>query len=97
MVNWTRAKVARDFKRQSLPNALLITISGDGEKAAIWRLEECEIGRQMIRLQAIPAQMSCNHVLEWVGEAVLKEYKNLAHKPQPARRRPRRHPCGHRV
>ena len=33
--NWTRAKVARDFKRQSLQNGLLITVSGDCEKAAI--------------------------------------------------------------
>ena len=31
----------------------------------------------MIGLQAIPAGMSCNNVVEWVGEEVLKEYKNL--------------------
>ena len=37
MVSCTRAKVARDFKRQSLLNALLNTVSGDHEKAAIWR------------------------------------------------------------
>ena len=79
VVNCTRAKVARDFKRQSLRNALLITVSGDGEKAAIWRLDECEVGGQTIRLQAVPAQMSCDDVLQWVGEEVLKEYKNLAH------------------
>ena len=30
--------------------------------------------------QAIPAWMSCSHVLDWVGAEVLKEYKNLAHK-----------------
>ena len=78
VVNWTRAK-ALDFKRQSLPNALLLTVSGHCEKAAIWRLDKCEVGGQTIRLQAIPAQMSCDNVLEWVGEEVLKEYKNLAH------------------
>ena len=33
--NWTNAHVARDFKRQSLLNALLITISGYCNKAAI--------------------------------------------------------------
>ena len=78
VVNWTRAKVARDFKRQSLQNALLITVSGHPEKAAIWRLDENEVGGQTIRLQAIPARMSCDNVLEWAGEEVLKEYKNLA-------------------
>ena len=44
MVNWTTAKVDRDFKRQSLWNALLITVSGVCEKAAIWRLDENEEG-----------------------------------------------------
>ena len=56
MVNWTRAKVARYFKRQSLLNALVITVSGAREKAAIWRLDECGMGGQRILLQAIPAQ-----------------------------------------
>ena len=79
VVKWTRAKVARDFKRQSLRSALLITISGDREKAAIWRLDESEVGSQTICLHAIPARISCDYVLEWVGEEVLKEYKNLAH------------------
>ena len=37
------------------------------------------MGGQTIRLQAIPAQMSCDDLLEWVGEEVLKEYKNLGH------------------
>ena len=64
VVNWTRAKVARDFKRQSLRNALLIAVSGDREKAAIWRLDETAMSGQTIRLQAIPAQMSCDDVLE---------------------------------
>ena len=77
VVNWTRVKAARDFKRQSLRNAFLITVSVDREKAAIWRLEESEVGGQTIRLQAIPAQMSCHDVLDRVGEEVLKEYKNL--------------------
>ena len=35
------------------------------------------MGGQTIRLQAIPARMSCDEVLEWVGEEVLKEYWNL--------------------
>ena len=38
VVNWTKADVARDFQRQSLQNALLITVSGDRGGAAIWRL-----------------------------------------------------------
>ena len=46
VVNWTKANVARDFKMQSLRNALLITVSGDREKAAMWRLDKCEVGRQ---------------------------------------------------
>ena len=79
VVNWRRAKVAREFKRQSLRNALLITISGICEKAAIWRLEGIEVGGQTICLQAIQARMSCDDLLEWVGEEVLKEYKILAH------------------
>ena len=78
VVNWTRAK-AWDFKMQPLRNALLFTVSGHREKAAIWRLEECGVGGQTIHLQAIRARMSCDDVLEWVGEEVLKEYKNLSH------------------
>ena len=69
--------MAWDFKRHSLRNALLITISADREKAAIRHLDECEVGGQTIFLQAIPVWMSCDDVLEWVGEEVLKEYKNL--------------------
>ena len=38
-----------------------------------------DVGGQTIRLQAIPARMSCDDVLEWVGEEVLKEYRNLHH------------------
>ena len=34
---------------------------------------------QTIRLQAIPARMSCDEILECVGEEVLKEYRNLHH------------------
>ena len=34
VVNWTRARVARDFKRQSLQNALLFTVSGYREKGS---------------------------------------------------------------
>ena len=32
-----------------------------------------------IRLQAIPARMSCDEILDRVGEEVLKEYRNLHH------------------
>ena len=66
VVNWTKPNVARLYRRRSLQNALDITISGDREKAAIWRL-------------SIPARMSCEDVLEWVGEEVFPEYKNLHH------------------
>ena len=40
----------------------------------MWRLDECELSGQ-----AIPARMSCDEILEWVGEEVLKEYRNLQH------------------
>ena len=75
----TRKNVARDVKRHSLRNALLITVTGDREKTAMWRLDECDVSGQIIRLQAIPARMSCDEILEWVGEEVLKEYRNLHH------------------
>ena len=75
----TRKNVARDVKRHSLRNALLITVTGDREKTAMWRLDECELSGQTIRLQAIQARMSCDEILEWVGEEVLKEYRNLHH------------------
>ena len=71
--------MARDVKRHSLRNALLITVTGDREKTAMWRLDECEVAGQTICLQAIPAQMTCDKVLEWVGEEVLKEYRNPHH------------------
>ena len=79
VVAWTRKNVARDVKQHSLRNALLITVSGDREKTAMWRLDECDVTGQTIRLQAIPARMSCDEILEWVGEEVLKEYRNLHH------------------
>ena len=79
LVAWTKQHVAPDVKRHSLRNALLITATGDREKTAMWRLDECEFDGQTIRLQAIPARMSCHEVLEWVGEEVLKEYRNLHH------------------
>ena len=81
VVNWTRAK---DFRRQSLRKALHITLSGDREIAAIWRLDEGEVGGQIICLQAIPAQMSCNDVLEWAAEEVLKEYERPGPQPRTA-------------
>ena len=79
VVAWTRKNVARDVRQHSLRNALLITVSGDREKTAIWRLDECDVSGQTIRLQAIQARMSCDEILEWVGEEVLKEYRNLHH------------------
>ena len=79
VVAWTRKNVTRDVKRHSLRNALLITFRGDREKTAIWRLDECDVGGQTIRLQASPARMSCDKILEWVGEEVLKKYRNLHH------------------
>ena len=79
VVAWTRKNVARDVKRHSLRNALLITVSGDRQKTAMWRLDKCDVSGQTIRLQPIPARMSCDEILEWVGEEVLKEYRNLHH------------------
>ena len=79
VVAWTRKNVARDVKRHSLRNALLITVSGDREKTAMWRLDECDVSGQTLRLQASPARMSCDEILEWVGDEVLKEYRNLHH------------------
>ena len=33
-----------------------------------WRLDECEVGGQRIRMQAVPARMSSEDVLEWIRE-----------------------------
>ena len=71
LVKWIRAKVARDFKRQSLRNFLRITVSEGCEKAAIWCLDRCEVNSQTICLQSFPARMNCNEVLKWVEEEVL--------------------------
>ena len=79
VVAWTRKNVARDVRQHSLRNALLITVSGDREKTAMWRLDKCDVSGQTICLQAIPARISCGEILEWVGEEVLKEYRNLHH------------------
>ena len=79
VVAWMRKNLARGVKRHSLQNALLITVSGDREKTAMWRLDECDVSGQTIRLQAFPARMSCDEILEWVGDEVLKEYRNLHH------------------
>ena len=79
VANWTTRNVAQDFKKQCLRNPILLTVSGDREKAAIWRLDECDVGGQTILLQAILARMSYGDVLEWVRQGVFKEYKNLNH------------------
>ena len=71
VVAWRRKNVAREVKRHSLRNALLIT--------AMRRLDVCDVSGQTIRLQAILARMSCDEILEWVEEEVLKEYRNLHH------------------
>ena len=76
---WTKKHVARDVKRRELRNALLITVTGDREKTAMLRLDECDVGGQTLRLQAIPARITCDEVLEWVGKEVLKDYRNLHH------------------
>ena len=57
VVSWAKKNVARNVKRHSLRNALLITVSGDREKTAMWRLDDCELSGQTIRLQPIPARM----------------------------------------
>ena len=76
---WTNKHVARDVKRRELQNAILITVTGDREKTAMLRLDECDVGGQTLRLQPIPAWMTCDEVLDWVGEEVLKEYRNFHH------------------
>ena len=73
VVAWTRKNVTQDVKRDSLRNALLITVTGNGS------LDGGDLGGQTICLQGVPARMSCDEVLEWVGEEVLKEYRNLHH------------------
>ena len=90
VVSWAKKNVARDVKRHSLRNALLITVSGDREKTAIWRLDDCELSGQTIRLQPIPARMSCDEILEWVGEEVLKGVPKPPPHPRVEARRPRR-------
>ena len=79
VVAWTKRHVARDVKQHFLRNALLITVTGDREKTAMWRLDECELCGQTIRQQAIAERMSCDEVLEWVGEEVLEDHGNLHH------------------
>ena len=79
MLAWTNKHVVRDVKRRELRNALLITLTGDREKTAMLRLDECDVGGQTLCLQAIPARMTCDEVLKWVREEVLKEYINLHH------------------
>ena len=79
MLAWTKKHVARDVKQRELRNALFITFTGNREKTAMLRPDECDVGGQTLRLQAIPARMTCEEVLEGVGEEVLKEYRNLHH------------------
>ena len=64
VVAWTRKNVAQDVKQHSLQNALLITVTGNREKTAMWRLDECDVSGQTIRLQVIPAGTSCNEI--WI-------------------------------
>ena len=76
---WANKHVARDVKQRELRKALFITVTGDREKAAMLRLDECDVGGQTLRRQSIPARLTCDEVLDWVGEEVLKEYRNLHH------------------
>ena len=76
---WTKKHVARDVRGGELRTALLITVTGDRERTAMLRLDECDVGGQTLRLQAILARMTCDEVLEWVGEEVLKACMNLHH------------------
>ena len=46
----TKKHVARDVERRGLRNALLITVTGDREKTAMLRLDECDVGGQTLRL-----------------------------------------------
>ena len=78
---WTKKHVARDVKRRELQNTFHITVTGERKKTAMLRSDECDVGGQTLRLQAIPARMTCDEVLEWVGEEVLKEYRNPHHTP----------------
>ena len=75
----TNKHVARDVKRRELRNALRITITGDRERTAMLRLDECDVGGHTLCLRAIPPRMTCNGVLDWVAEEVLNEYRNLDH------------------
>ena len=63
MLAWTKEHVARDVKRRELRKALLIIVTGDREKTAMLRLDECDVGGQTLRLQAIPARMTRDEVL----------------------------------
>ena len=76
---WTNKHAAQDVKRRELRNALLITVTGDREKTAMLRLDECHVGGRTLRLQTIPVRMTCDEVLDWVREEVLKENRNLHH------------------
>ena len=44
VVRWTTRKMAPDFKKGPLGNALLTTVSGNRKKAAIWRLDDIGVG-----------------------------------------------------
>ena len=79
MLAWTNKHVARDVKRREPRNALLNTVTGDREKTALLRLDECDVGGDTLRPQAILARLTCDEVLDWVGEEVLKGYRNLHH------------------
>ena len=82
--------MARDVKRHSLRNALLITVSGDREKTTMWRLDECDVSGQTIRLQAIPARMSCDEILEWCWRGSTQGVAEPPPHPRVEARRPRR-------
>ena len=50
----TKKPVARDVKRRELRKALLITVTGNREKTAMLRLDDCDVGGQTLRSASHP-------------------------------------------
>ena len=62
------AKIAKSnhtVKRHSLRNALLITVTGDREKTAMWRLDECEFAARPSVCR--PSRRGCPATRSWSG------------------------------
>ena len=56
----------------------------------MWRLDDCELSGQTIRLQPIPARMSCDEILEWVWRGGTQGVPKPPPHPRVEARRPRR-------